>query len=218
MSLANLGGDFGVVGNEPLDARGKGETYGMEVLMQKRTTNDFYGIMAYTFGYSKFSNSEGELIPSAWDSRHILTLSAGKYFKRNWNLGARFRMQSGIPETPYDLGRSAQVSIWNIANGPIQNNAELNSLRGNLSHQLDIRVEKKWAFKKWQLTAYLDLVNAYGSKNPSALPVVNLQRDENNLPIISNPEAPLEEQTYLLEIGEQDRNTILPYFGLIFEF
>lgn len=218
VSLANLGGDFGVVGSEPLDARGKGETYGMEVLMQKRTTNDFYGIMAYTFGYSKFSNSEGELIPSAWDSRHILTLSAGKYFKRNWNLGARFRMQSGIPETPYDLDRSALVSIWNISNGPIQNNAELNSLRGNLSHQLDIRVEKKWAFKKWQLTTYLDLVNAYGSKNPSALPVVNLQRDENNLPIISNPEAPLEEQSYLLEIGKQDRNTILPYFGLIFEF
>lgn len=218
LSLANVGGDFGVVGNEPLDARGKGKTYGVEVLMQKRTTNNFYGILAYTFGYSKFSNGNEELIPSAWDSRHILTLFAGKYFKRNWNLGARFRMQSGIPETPYDLDRSALVSIWNISNGPIQNNAELNSLRGNLSHQLDIRVEKKWAFKKWQLTTYLDLVNAYGSKNPSALPVVNLQRDENNLPIISNPEAPLEEQSYLLEIGEQDRNTVLPYFGLIFEF
>lgn len=218
VSLANLGGDFGVVGNEPLDARGKGETYGLEVLMQKRTINDFYGIMAYTFGYSKFSNAEGELIPSTWDSRHILTLSAGKYFKRNWNVGARFRLQSGLPETPYDLERSALVSIWNVSNGPIQNNAELNRLRGNLANQLDIRVEKKWAFKKWQLTAYMDVVNVYGSKNPSNLPVVNLQRDENDLPIVSNPDSPIEEQTYLLEIGEQDRNTILPYFGLIFEF
>src|SRR5690606_20528939 len=44
ISLANLGGDFGVVGTEPLDSRGTGETYGLEVLAQKRTVNDFYGI------------------------------------------------------------------------------------------------------------------------------------------------------------------------------
>lgn len=218
VSLANVGADFGVVGNEPLDARGNGETYGAEILIQKRTTNDFYGIAAYTFGYSKFSNGEGELLPSSWDSRHILTLSVGKYFKRNWNIGARFRMQSGLPETPYDLERGSLVNVWNVSNGPIQNFDQLNTLRGNLAHQLDIRVEKKWAFKSWQLTAYLDVVNVYGSNNPSALPVVNLQRDANDLPIISNPDAPLDQQTYQLEIGEQDRNTILPYFGFIFEF
>jgi hypothetical protein len=218
VSLANVGGDFGVVGNEPLDARGKGETYGVEVLMQKRTTNNFYGILAYTFGYSKFSNGNEELIPSSWDSRHIMTASAGKYFKRNWNIGARFRMQSGLPETPYDLDRGALVNVWNVSNGPIQNYEELNTLRGNLGHQLDIRIEKKWAFSKWQLTAYLDVVNVYGSKNASGLPVVNLQRDSNDLPIIANPEAPQDEQRYLLEIGQQDRNTVLPYFGVIFEF
>lgn len=218
ISLANVGADFGVVGNEPLDSRGEGETYGMEVLVQKRTTNNFYGIVAYTFGYSKFSNAAGNLLPSSWDSRHILTLSAGKYFKRNWNIGSRFRLQSGLPETPYDLERGSLVNIWTISNGPIQNYAQLNTLRGNVSHQLDIRVEKKWAFKKWQLTAYLDIVNVYGSKNPSALPVVNLQRDENNNGIIVNPTAPQDQQRYLLEIGEQDNNTVLPYFGFIFEF
>src|SRR5690606_19683975 len=107
--------DFGVVGNEPLDARGKGETYGMEVLIQKRTTNNFYGIAAYTFGYSKFSDADENLLPSSWDSRHILTLSVGKYFNRNWNIGSRFRLQSGLPETPYDLERSSLVNIWTIS-------------------------------------------------------------------------------------------------------
>ncbi|MFA7686885.1 MAG: TonB-dependent receptor [Moheibacter sp.] len=218
ISLANIGADFGVVGNEPLDARGKGETYGVELLVQKRTLNDFYGIAAYTFGFSKFSDGNENLLPSSWDSRHIMTLSAGKYFNRNWNLGARFRMQSGLPETPYDLERSSLVEIWKISNGPLQNYGELNSIRGNLAHQLDIRAEKKWTFKKWQLTAYVDIVNVYGSNNPSALPVVNLQRDGSNNGIIGNPLAPQSEQKYLLEIGEQDRNTTLPYFGLIFEF
>ncbi|ACU07866.1 putative ferric aerobactin receptor [Flavobacteriaceae bacterium 3519-10] len=218
ISLANIGGDFGVVGSEPLDSRGFGETYGIEFLAQKRTVNDFYGIMAYTFGYSQFSNAAGVLLPSSWDSRHILSVTAGKYFNRNWNVGARFRMQSGLPETPYDLQRSALVNIWNIANSPVQNYSLLNSARGNLSHQLDLRGEKKWIFKKWQLTAYVDLVNAYGSKSPSALPVVNLQRDGQNNGIIANPQAPQNEQVYLLETGEQDSSTPLPYFGLIFEF
>lgn len=218
LSLANLGGGFGVVGNEPLDSRGFGETYGLEFLVQKRTVNNFYGIAAYTFGYSKFSNGEGNLLPSSWDSRHILALTAGKYFNRNWNLGARFRLQSGLPETPYDLQRSALVNIWNISNGPLQDYTQLNSQRGNLTHQLDLRAEKKWIFSKWQFTAYIDVVNAYGSKSPSRLPVVNLQRDADNNGVIANPEAPQNEQFYLLQTGENDGSTPLPYFGFIFEF
>jgi hypothetical protein len=218
LSLANLGGGFGVVGNEPLDSRGFGETYGLEFLVQKRTVNNFYGIAAYTFGYSKFSNGEGNLLPSSWDSRHILALTAGKYFNRNWNLGARFRLQSGLPETPYDLQRSALVNIWNISNGPLQDYSLLNSQRGNLTHQLDLRAEKKWIFSKWQFTAYIDVVNAYGSKSPSRLPVVNLQRDADNNGVIANPEAPQNEQFYLLQTGENDGSTPLPYFGFIFEF
>jgi hypothetical protein len=142
ISLANLGGDFGVIGAEPVDSRGKGKTYGIEFLVQKRTINNFYGIAAYTFGYSKFSDVNNRFSASSWDSRHIFTLTAGKYFKRNWNLSARFRMQSGLPETPYDLTRSALVDIWNVANGPVKNYTQLNSLRGNTAHQLDIRAEK----------------------------------------------------------------------------
>lgn len=218
ISLANVGGDFGVVGNEPLDSRGIGETYGIEFLVQKRTVNNLYGILAYTFGYSKFSNSSGQMLPSSWDSRHILTMTAGKYFNKNWNLGARFRLQSGLPETPYDLQRSALVNIWNITNGPTSDFTRLNSLRGNVAHQLDLRAEKKWVFNKWQLTAYVDVVNVYGSQSPSTLPVVNLQRDAQENGVIANPTAPVNEQYYLLDLAEQDDATTLPYFGLIFEF
>ncbi|WP_027377860.1 TonB-dependent receptor [Kaistella palustris] len=218
ISLANIGADFFVVGSEPVDSRGFGETYGLEFLAQKRTVNNFYGILAYTFGYSKFSNAAGNLLPSSWDSRHILSASAGKYFSKNWNFGARFRLQSGLPETPYDLNRSSLVSIWNIANGPVQDFARLNTLRGNVSHQLDLRAEKKWVFQKWQFTTYVDIINVYGSKNASNLPVVNLQRNELGDGIVANPSAPQDQQVYLLDDGTADRNTPIPYFGFIFEF
>lgn len=64
----------------------------------------------------------------------------------------------------------------------------------------------------------MDIVNAYGSKSPSNLPVVNLQRDANNNGIIANPNDPQNQQYYLLETGESDRSTPIAYFGFIFEF
>ena len=218
ISLANIGADFGVVGIEPVDSRGFGETYGFELLVQKRTINNFYGIAAYTFGKSQFSDASGDLLPSSWDSRHILSITAGKYFGKNWNIGAKFRLQSGLPETPYNLDRSQLVSVWNIANSPVQDFTQLNSQRGNLVHQLDIRAEKKWIFKKWQFTTYIDVINVYGANNPSNLPVVNLDRDANGNGIIINPSAPENQQIYQLVTGEQDKLTTLPYFGFIFEF
>ncbi|HCO20569.1 MAG TPA: hypothetical protein DIT47_05705, partial [Flavobacteriaceae bacterium] len=65
---------------------------------------------------------------------------------------------------------------------------------------------------------YVDVVNVYGSKNASNLPVVNLQRDASDNGIIANPNAPQDQQYYLLDVGESDRNMPLPYFGFIFEF
>jgi hypothetical protein len=48
--------------------------------------------------------------------------------------------------------------------------------------------------------------------------VVNLQRDASDNGIIANPNAPQDQQYYLLDVGESDRNMPLPYFGFIFEF
>ena len=83
---------------------------------------------------------------------------------------------------------------------------------------MDIRAEKKWIFKKWQFTTYVDVVNVYGSKSASNLPVVNLQRDASDNGIIANPNAPQNQQYYVLETGSADKNRPLPYFGFIFEF
>ncbi|MDO4763626.1 MAG: TonB-dependent receptor plug domain-containing protein [Flavobacteriaceae bacterium] len=217
-TLANINGDYSFIGNEILDSRGVGKTYGLELFIQKRTKNNFYGLMSYTFGHSKFGGDKSSLLYSNWDSRHILSLTGGKYFRNNWNIGLRFRLQSGLPETPYDIEKSQKVNIWNIANSPLYKYSEINTLRGNTIHQLDVRIEKKWIFKKWQFSLYLDVVNLYGSKNPSALPIVLLKRDEAGNPIISNPNDLAENHTYLLDYAKRNKATPLPYFGAIFEF
>ena len=50
ISLANLGADFGVIGNEAVVSNSEGRAYGIEFLAQQRLFNDFYGIAALTFG------------------------------------------------------------------------------------------------------------------------------------------------------------------------
>ena len=56
VSLANLGGDFGVIGNEPAASISNGRSYGIEVLGQQRLADKIYGIFSYTFVKSEFTD------------------------------------------------------------------------------------------------------------------------------------------------------------------
>jgi len=38
-----------------------------------------------------------------------------------------------------------------------------------LFHQLDLRIDKRWKFKSWQLSWYLDVQNAYNHANVEAI-------------------------------------------------
>lgn len=81
ITLANLGGDFGVVGTEPAISFAKGISYGLECMYQQKLYKGFYGIIAYTFGNSEFENKNKIFLPSSWDSKHIINLSLGRQFK-----------------------------------------------------------------------------------------------------------------------------------------
>ena len=84
ISLANLGADFGVIGNEPATSTSEGRAYGMEFMTQQKLYKGFYGILSYTWVRSEFTNADGDFAPSAWDSEHLISLTAGKKFKKNW--------------------------------------------------------------------------------------------------------------------------------------
>ena len=43
ISLANLGSDFGVIGNEPVESISEGQSYGVEFLAQQKLSKGFYG-------------------------------------------------------------------------------------------------------------------------------------------------------------------------------
>ena len=220
ITLANRGADFGVVGNEPAVPISRGRTYGLEFLIQQRLFKGFFGLISYTLGRSEFEDKDGVFQPSAWDSRHILNLSLGKRLKRDWEIGVNLRYQSGLPFTPFSEN-SALVQNWDVNGRGVKDFSQLNTIRLGSANTLDVRVDKKWYFKNWNLNLYFDVENILS--NAVVVPELILDRplDENNTPIgpgvIVNPDAPASLQRYRLKEISDAQGTFVPSIGLIIE-
>ena len=213
LSLANLGADFGVVGNEPVNSSSEGRTYGVEFFAQQKLRKNFFGIVSYTFVVSEFTDATGELVPSAWDARHIASVSVGRKFKKDWQVGAKFRFSGGTPYTPYDTDLSSQIPVWNVTQQGLLDYSQLNSLRLAANHGLDIRIDKKWYLKKTTLNAYVDIQNIYNFQAEQP-PLFTVEKDANDNPIVN----PLMPNAYQWKYLSNVAGTVLPSIGIMFEF
>jgi hypothetical protein len=217
VSLANLGGDFGVIGDEPAVPLSDGRAYGVELFFQQKLFKGFFGIVSFTYVRSEFTDKNNNYIPSSWDNQYLVSLTFGKKFNRNWEVGWRWRLLGGTPLTPYDIPNSSLVNNWNINQSGLFNFNQLNTLRGDVAHQLDIRIDKKWFFKKWNLNLYFDIQNAYNFQLKGQ-PTLVLDRDVNGNPQIENPSDPLELQRYKTKFIDNVVGTLIPSLGVVVEF
>ena len=213
ISLANLGSDFGIVGNEEVSSSSEGRSYGIEFLYQQKLIKGFYCLLAYTWVNSEFKSKYDLFVPSTWDSRHIVSVTGGKRFKKGWELGFRWSYSGGAPYTPFDKETSSLTQIWSVTNSAILDYNQLNSRRGSAYHQLNLRLDKKMSFKKLSLNFYLDIQNVYNNKAQTA-PVLLVEKDENGSPIID----PNDPSRYLTKTVENVSGIVQPSIGIIIDF
>ncbi len=213
ISLANLGGDYGVIGNEPVTCVNKGRAYGVELMIQQKLFKGFYGIVSLTLVNSEFQNKKAIYIPSAWDNRTIISLTFGKKFKKNWEAGIKWRYQGGTPYIPIDVQTSSLKTVWDINGRGISDYNQLNTVRLKPYHQLDWRVDKKFFFKKWSLDIYFDVQNTYLFKTDQP-PILLLDKDANGN-AQTDPNNPAAYKTKLLN---NPSGTLLETLGIIIEF
>lgn len=213
ISLANLGADFGIIGNEAVTSVSKGRSYGVEFLAQQKLLKGFYGILSLTLVRSEFKTKTDVYAPSAWDNGYIVSMTGGRKFKKNWEFGMRWRLQGGSPYTPDDVAASSLQAVWDVTGRGIPDYDLLNTKRTSVFHQLDARVDKKWFLKKVSLNLYMDIQNVY---NYQAVlnPILLVERDANGFPV-SDPNNPGSYKTYTLE---NKSGNVLPTIGLILEF
>ncbi len=211
ISLASKGNDFGAVGDEPLISDGKGRAYGIEALFTANDIKKFNIYAVFTYFISEFTDIQGKYVSSSWDNRFILNLTASRKFKYDWLVSARWRLIGGSPYTPIDEYVSSQINIWDARRQPYLDYTKFNSLRLGNYHQLDIRVDKEFAWKNFDITLYLDIQNVYNFKSESEPIYTNLNTD-------GTPNIAPNNQEYILRKISTTTGTILPTFGLIVYF
>jgi hypothetical protein len=210
VSLASKGADFGVAGDEGVIPVSKGKAWGAELYFREKITRNIDATVSYTWVRSSFEDKHGEFIPSAWDNRNILNVSALASLKKNWDIGVKWRFVGGAPYTPYDFERSSLIEAWDAKGRGYLDYDEYNTQRLTVFHQLDLRVDKEYFFKKWSLNLYLDIQNLYNFKAEQPDELVQV-RDENGQPVLKDP------LNYELKYLTSESGTVLPTIGIIVE-
>jgi len=214
ISLATVGGDFGVIGNQLATASSDGRAYGLELTYQQKLYKGLFGIAAITLVRSEFQDIQGDYVPSSWDNGLIATFTFGKRFGKNYEIGVQYQHLGGAPYTPFDLEKTATIYNWDVLGRGIPNYSLLNTERLGEFDRLNVRIDKKWFLKKVNIDLYFDLQNALAYKvaGPDFIDVV---RDGDGNPVI-NPDKPWQYQTTTLP--NVNGGTVLPSVGFIFEF
>lgn len=217
VSLANQGTDFGIIGNERVVSNGTGEAYGTELFIQQKLKRNLFYVISYTLFWSRFANADGKLISSSWDNRHLLSVTLGRKFKNNWEIGLKYRLQGGSPFTPFDLDAS-RLNYVVVGRG-IPDATRINQERLGVFSQLDFRIDKKWNFKKTTFDLYFDVTNALVQPAPQPSNYT-FKRNASNTGFETTDGQPLKANgsNAIPILLENNDATAVPTIGFIFEF
>jgi hypothetical protein len=131
----------------------KGRMYGLEVMLKHDQGKRFFGWLAYSLSRSERCDPHtGKWSLFSKDETHNLQLVGSYRLPKFWEIGCRLRYVTGDPTTPITgIGYNEDYGSFYALYG------EKNSARMDPFFQLDVRVEKKFMFKNWILTWYLDV-------------------------------------------------------------
>jgi len=137
---------------------GTGTILGAE-LQAKYRQDEWSSQVVYTYLKSRRRRPGQGETPSEFDQTHNLNL-IGAYNIPRWTFAGRFRLVTGVPYTPitgatYDSDND--VYIPRIG--------EIYSERFDAFKQFDIRIDRKFIYDTWILTAYLEVQNVLNAKN-----------------------------------------------------
>jgi hypothetical protein len=138
-----------------LVASGRGTTVGAELVGSlQRGPYSLWGTYAYSHSTRVDAPGDPERLFD-YDQPHHLELM-GSYKVGHWQLGARFRLLSGLPYTPvvgsvFDSDRNIYLPLY----GPVD------SARAATHHELDIHIERTTRWHDLTIHRYLDIQNVY---------------------------------------------------------
>lgn len=139
---------------------GYGYVEGIDFSLQKKLTGSgLYGMLNYSLEKSEFTALAGGSKPGSFDYRHNINLIAGYQISDDWLIGVKYRFTTGRPYTPYDVEQST------ILRRGVYQVDRFNEARYKDYSRMDIRVDKKWNFRKLSIVSYVELQNVLNTTN-----------------------------------------------------
>ncbi|MBD3240933.1 MAG: TonB family protein, partial [Chitinivibrionales bacterium] len=128
---------------------------GIELMLRHDQSERFFGWLAYSFSKSEtYDLDERRWRYSDKDQTHNLIAVGNWKLPKNWEVGFRLQYTTGDPVTPIvGSGYDEFDTFFFVDYGPT------NSQRMQPTFQLDLRIDKKFVFRKWMLAAYIDFFN-----------------------------------------------------------
>lgn len=210
--LSTKSAGYDVFGNEEVVSTSEGRAYGIELMGRVRDFKGLNMVFAYTYVRSEFIGTDESYIPTAWDNRHLVSVTATKSIGETWDIGFKWRYVGGAPYTPFDEEKSMNKEAWDVSGRPYLDYTRYNTERLNAFNQLDIRVDKQFYFKKWSLMLYADVQNVLNFKADQPDILVPLADDSGNY--VTDPS---DASRYVPNYLPTEGGTILPTIGIIIE-
>lgn len=165
-SYANLETDW----QQKVVTNGKGESYGMEVLLQKKKGH-VSGWLGYTLSWTNRQFEEindGKWFPYKYDRRHDISFALTHTWNDRMDFSMAWVFGTGtavtLPTAEY-AGANIYQNIHHYPS-PVKYFESRNNFRMRDYHRLDISISfwknKKWGQRKWTIGVY----NVYNRQNP----------------------------------------------------
>ncbi|MGD8780897.1 MAG: TonB-dependent receptor [Ignavibacteria bacterium] len=145
--------------HERLVDNGRAISKGVEVMIQKKLAEDFYGLVSASISKSRYRDFNGVWRNRIYDNEFNFNIEGGYIPNDNWEFKVRWIYAGGAPYIPFDVEESKKQAegIWDTN--------RINSERLPAYHSLNIRVDKRFYFQGSNLIVYLSVWNAYGRNN-----------------------------------------------------
>jgi hypothetical protein len=134
----------------------RGYARGFDIMLQRRTANGLSGWIAYGYGRARVRDGLlGLEYPADYDLRHSLSAFASYRLRPTVNLSGRFMHGTGLPARGFFELQEAGVYL----------SADRNQLRLPNYQRTDLRVNKVFVRKRWNVSVFAEVVNVFNRRN-----------------------------------------------------
>jgi hypothetical protein len=139
--------------------KGVAESKGIEVRVQKKLAENIYGLASATYFRSNYKALDDKWYDRDYDNRFIVSLEGGYKPNPGLEMSVRWIYAGGVPYTPIDVELSRQNHYT------VLDESKVNSKRYPNYHSLNLRIDKRFFFKKTNLVIYVSVWNVYDQNN-----------------------------------------------------